>query len=331
MLSPVALVHLLLLTLRRTAYRLNIFTTNSFPVPTIVVGNVVVGGTGKTPVVIALVNHFQGQGFFVGVASRGYGRESDETLEVEAGMAIALTGDEPALIKSKTGAPVVVAKRRSEAVKQLLLSYAHVDIVICDDGLQHYALNRDIEIAVFDDRGIGNGWLLPAGLLREPWRHRQEREIDFVLHTGQTPRFAGYRCKRELGTYATAANGKQIALSSLRNKRVIALAAVGNPEAFFNMLRDSGVTLTETISLPDHYAFPTGLEGINANVSHVDAVLCTEKDAIKLFANSAPIAENIFSIPLVTAPDAEFYVALDALLAPLTNKKKSQVLSPDGH
>jgi tetraacyldisaccharide 4'-kinase len=330
-LTPVAAVYLFLLKLRRAAYRLNIFKVAVFPVPVIVVGNVVVGGAGKTPLVIALVTHFRHHGLRVGVVSRGYGRQGKETLEVKSGMSSTLIGDEPALIKAKTGVPVVVASDRSGAVRLLLQSYPLTDVVICDDGLQHYALHRDIEIAVFDDRGIGNGWVLPAGMLREPWPQRQSQGINLILHTGLAPQFQGYVSQRHIGLYATTADGHQVALSSLHHKRVTAVAAIANPEAFFDMLRKSGVVLAAAISLPDHYSFSAGLSGIGINPKDAEVVLCTEKDAIKLFSNPSAAPSNLFSVPLVFTAEPGFYVALDKLVRPMIPQNYSQVPFADGH
>ncbi len=330
-LAPVSVVYLCLLKVRKTAYRLNIFKTEVFQVPVIVVGNVVLGGAGKTPLVIALVTHFKRQGLRVGVVSRGYGRQSNETLEVKKGMSSKMTGDEPALIQAKTGVPVVVAKYRSKAVQLLLRSYPLTDVVICDDGLQHYALHRDIEIAVFDDRGIGNGWVLPAGMLREPWPQRRKHGIDLVLHTGPAPQFPGYRSQRHLGRCADTVEGNQVALSSLSNKRITAFAAIANPQAFFDMLRKSGVVLAETISLPDHYLFASGLSGVGVNPEDADAILCTEKDAIKLFSDPLVVPKNLLSVPLLFAAEPDFYIALDELLAPLISQTFSRVPFCDGH
>lgn len=330
-LTPIAVLYLGLVKLRQAAYRLNIFKTEVFPVPVIVVGNVVVGGAGKTPLVIALVSHFKHQGLRVGVVSRGYGRQCEKTMEIKTGMSSTLTGDEPALIQAKTGVPVVVAKNRSEAVRLLLLSHPLIDVVVCDDGLQHYGLYRDIEIAVFDDRGIGNGWVLPAGMLREPWPQRRTQGVDLILHTGAAPQFPGYTSERYFGPYANSADGRQVPLSSLRHKRVIAFAAIANPQAFFEMLRKSGVVLAETITLPDHYSFTTGLLGIGVNPGNIDAVLCTEKDAIKLFSDLSAAPKNLLSVPLVFTAEPDFYAALDKLLAPLICPKHSQVPFGDGH
>ena len=331
-LTPLAIVHLMLVALRKKAYEWNIFKTVVFAVPVIVVGNVVVGGAGKTPLVIALAIHFRRQGFKVGIVSRGYGRRSKATLEVETGMSIALSGDEPAFIKIKARVPVVVADRRVNAIRLLQRAHPETDLVICDDGLQHYELHRDIEIAVFDDRGIGNGWLLPAGLLREPWPQRQRHGVQLVLHTGQTPKFPGYVSSRQLAPHVTGANGEQVPIASFHNKRVSAVAAIANPDAFFNMLRAAGVVLTNAIRLPDHYCFPMGLTEVCPNLDDDNVVvLCTEKDAIKLFHDVVKAPKNLFAVTLTFTAEPAFYAALDQLVVPLTKQKHSQVPFGDGH
>jgi len=331
LLTPLAVLHLTLVMLRKKAYQWHILKTVFFPVPVIVVGNVVIGGAGKTPLVIELASHFRRKGFQIGVVSRGYGRRSHGTLEVEAGMPADLSGDEPAFIKAKAKVPVFVATRRIDAIRMLLQAYPQTEIVICDDGLQHYQMHRDIEIAVFDDRGIGNGWLLPAGMLREPWPQRQKHGVHLVLHTGQAPQFSGYVSKRQLGPHVMAANGEQVPLAFLKDKRVSAVAAIANPAAFFDMLRAAGVPLVTAIGLPDHYSFPTGLAELNADLTDADVVLCTEKDAVKLFYGVEKVPKNLFSVPLVFTAESAFYAALDKLIAPLTRPKHSQVPFEDGH
>lgn len=330
-LTPLAALHLMLVMLRKKAYQWHILKTVFFPVPVIVVGNVVVGGAGKTPLVIELASHFQRKGFQIGVVSRGYGRHSHRALEVETGMPADLSGDEPAFIKARAKVPVFVAKRRINAIQMLLQAYPQTEIIICDDGLQHYELHRDVEIAVFDDRGIGNGWLLPAGLLREPWPQRQKHGVHLVLHTGQAPQFSGYVSTRQLGPRVMAANGEQVPLAFFHNKRVSAVAAIANPSAFFNMLRAAGVVLTRAIGLPDHYSFPTGLAELDANLADEDAVLCTEKDAVKLFHDVEKAPKNLFSVSLVFTAEPAFYDALDELIAPLTRPKHSQVPFGNGY
>ena len=129
------------------------------------------------------------------------------------------------------------------------------EIVLSDDGLQHYALQRDIEIAAFDDRGTGNGWLLPAGPLREPWPERKRQGLDLVLHTGQHPAFEGFKSSRQLSEDAWSPNGQKVVLDGLRGRPVTALAGIANPQAFFGMLRDRGLMLEATIALPDHHVY----------------------------------------------------------------------------
>ena len=323
LLWPVAQLHGLLVRVRQVLYQRGFFASERFPVAVIVVGNVVVGGGGKTPLVMTLVKHLQAQGWQVGVVSRGYGRAGGESLEVRSDTPILESGDEPALIQHTTGAPVFVATRRVDALRALLAAYPDTAVVVCDDGLQHYALQRDIEIAVFDDRGLGNGWLLPAGPLREPWPLRQQQGIDLVLHTGQKPAFEGFTSTRKLADHAIAADGQQISLASLRGLPLTALAGIAHPEAFIAMLRASGLTLTQTFSMPDHHDF----DGDDLSAYANRTVLCTEKDAIKLFALPAWAGVKLLAVPLVFSPEPAFLAALDKKLRPLL----SQLPSNHGH
>lgn len=326
LLWPVAQLYGLLAELRRRAFRIGYFKSERLPVPVIVVGNVVAGGAGKTPAVMALVQHLQAAGVKVGVVSRGYGRSGHECVEVTATTPIEESGDEPALIGRATGAPVFVADHRTEAARVLLATYPHTQVIVCDDGLQHYALQRDIEIAVFDERGVGNGWLLPAGPLREPWPERLQRGvrsggrgIDLVLHTGNHAAFAGFGSTRKLAEHAVRADGSLVSLESLAGKPLVALAGIAKPEAFFAMLRERGLTLGETRPLPDHYDFDSYPRPSDKG----NTVICTEKDAIKLFARQA----DVLAVPLQFSPDPAFFSALDGLLMPLL----SQLPSSHGH
>ena len=338
LLWPLAQFHGLLVRLRRAGYARGWLASERFGVPVVVVGNVVAGGAGKTPLVMALVKHLQARGLQPGVISRGYGRTGresrvsrqasksllsqskeyrqfadDATLEVTLDTPVQASGDEPALIRRTTGAPVFVAARRADALRALLAAYPATDVVLCDDGLQHYALARNIEIAVFDDRGVGNGWLLPAGPLREPWPERQRHGIHLVLHTGQQPAFDGFSSRRQLAEYAFAADGRRVALDSLRGQPLTALAGIASPEAFFAMLRACGLTLDKTLALPDHHDFsPNELSPYAGRT-----VLCTEKDAIKLFALPCPDGVQLLAVPLEFSPEVAFFTAFDALLRPL--------------
>ncbi|HYW58654.1 MAG TPA: tetraacyldisaccharide 4'-kinase [Polaromonas sp.] len=324
LLWPVSLFYGLLVRLRRLLYATGFLRSERAAVPIVVVGNVIAGGAGKTPAVIALVRHLQARGIRAGVVSRGYGRSSEQCLEVLPTTPINESGDEPALIRRATDAPVFVANARNDAVRALLKAHPFVQVIVCDDGLQHYALERDIEIAVFDERGVGNGWLLPAGPLREPWparlrTGRKGRGVDLVLHTGAIAAFAGFTSSRRLKNYAMRADGSQVALSSLTTQPLLALAAIAKPEAFFTMLTASGLQLAETRALPDHYDFDSYPRPSDKG----KVVICTEKDAVKLF----PRMPGVLAVPLEFSPEPSFFAAFDALLLPLL----SQLPSHHGH
>ena len=323
LLWPVALLYRGLFVLRSGAYGSRLFKSQRFAVPVVVVGNVMAGGAGKTPLVIALVRHLQAQGLRIGVVSRGYGRRSNETIEVRHAMTADLTGDEPALIKSVTNVPVFVAHCRGDAVGLLLDTYPGTNVVIADDGLQHLAIERDIEIVVFDARGIGNGWLLPAGPLREPWPRSAGSARQMVLHTGLVPTFTGFTSTRRLADHAVAVNGRRFPLADLTGVPVVALAAIASPEAFFSMLRSIGLTLAASIALPDHHDF----ESIDLQRYAGSTILCTEKDAVKLFKNPALANLTLLAVPLIFEPAPAFFAAFDSLLAGFL----SPLPSHDGH
>jgi tetraacyldisaccharide 4'-kinase len=327
LLWPIAQLHGLAVRLRLALYRRGFLKSERFDVPVIVVGNVVAGGAGKTPLVMALVKHLQAQGLAPGVISRGYGRSSRDSLEVRSSTPVEASGDEPALIQRATGAPVFVADKRTEALRALLAAYPATDVVVCDDGLQHYALQRDIEIAVFDDQGVGNGWLQPAGPLREPWPERRRHGLDLLLHTGQKPAFEGFISSRQLTDHAIAADGSQITLAALRGRPLVALAGIANPEAFFVMLRAYGLMLQKTIAMPDHHDF----DNFDLSAYAGQTVLCTEKDAVKLFGMPRPGGLQLLAVPLAFSPEPAFFGVFDALLARRLAAKISPLPSPHGH
>lgn len=305
LLMPLALLFGAISGFRRTLYRLKLFKQRRLRVPVVVVGNVVAGGSGKTPVVMALVRHLQARGMHVGVISRGYGRDTTDCREVLAESPVSAVGDEPALIKRSTSVPVFVARRRFDAASQLLAKYPDTQIILCDDGLQHLSLHRDLEVCVFDDRGIGNGFLLPAGPLREPW----PRPADLVLHTGSHPAFAGFTAVRALAPYAQDANGRKTSLADLSQvtgKPILALAAIAKPEEFFSMLRNNGVLLGKTIAFPDHHNFENWQDSVCAGYT----LVCTEKDAVKLWSK----IPNALAVPLQLHIEPAFFTQLDAML-----------------
>lgn len=305
LLWPIAFLYGLVLRARRLFWRWGWHQAHRLPVPVIVVGNVVAGGAGKTPLTMALVLHLQQQGWTVGVISRGHGRRTQNTRAVLPDSLPADVGDEPLLIHQKTGAPVWVAARRAEAGQALLQAHPEVNMVLCDDGLQHWALARDLEICVMDERGVGNGWLLPAGPLREPW----PRPVDLLLHTGTNSLPGGFQAKRELAPWVHDAQGRRLALSSLVNQPLDAVAALARPEAFFAMLRAAGLQLQKTTALPDHDDFADGLPHPSDR-----PLLCTEKDAAKLWLHQP----QAWAVPLVLTPEAAFWQALDQQLAEKT-------------
>ena len=324
LLWPVSIIYGALTGLRRALYRLGLLKTRKLPVPVIVVGNVVAGGAGKTPLVMALVRHLQSQGWQLGVVSRGHGREAQDCREVKPDSLPREVGDEPALIKRSCKVPVFVAANRYEAGRALLAQYPLTDIVICDDGLQHLSLARDIDICVFDDRGTGNGLRLPAGPLRETW----PRAVDLVLHTGERPAFAGFTSRRALASYAVRADGSMVPLASLTGPAapaLMAVAAIARPEAFFSMLKAQGLVLTEQVALPDHFNFNSWKSRSDGGLT----VICTEKDAVKLW-QADPRA---LAVPLLFNPDPGFLAALDTLLQALrvAGQANAKLSSRHGH
>lgn len=322
LLWPAALLFGTLAALRRSMYQVGLFKVRRVPALVIAVGNVVAGGSGKTPLVMALVRHLQARGVPVGVISRGYARQARDCREVLDDSVMADVGDEPALIQRATSAPVFVAPRRFDAARSLLAHYPGTQVILCDDGLQHLGLQRDLEICVFDDRGIGNGFLLPAGPLREPW----PRAVDLVLHTGAHPAFAGFTAQRTLARHALRADGSQIALTALSElarpgvKPLLAVAAIAKPQDFFAMLHAQGLPLARTIALPDHDDFGNWVR----NEYDGYTVICTEKDAVKLWQRQP----DALAVPLVFTPEPAFMAQFDALLA---TRLKPALSSPHGH
>jgi len=284
------------------------------PVPVVVVGNLVVGGSGKTPVVIAVVQALRAAGWTPGVVSRGYGRTSGDAARLATtGVGADEIGDEPVLIQRRTGAALAVGARRVDAARLLLARHPEVDLIVSDDGLQHHALAHDLAIVVFDDRGAGNGLGLPAGPLREPLPAAVPRQW-LVLYTGR----AGASTPLP-GTLATLQAGRAVALEQWRGGRadidgkpleslrsvdrhgrppLLALAGIGHPSKFFATLTAAGLHFTPQ-PMPDHAHYerapwPDGTSD----------VVTTEKDAVKL-ASLNRGATRVWVVPLdLTLPSA---------------------------
>lgn len=296
--------------LRQWAYDVGLRQVHRVNVPVIVVGNVVAGGAGKTPIVIALVEHLKARGLRAGVVSRGYGRQTTDCRLVTPASSPREVGDEPLLIRRRTDVPVAVAASRIQAARALLQAHPDLDLLICDDGLQHRALHRDIEICLFDERGIGNGFVLPAGPLREPW----PRPVDLVVSAGAPPPGApAYKVLRSLADHALRSDGTMLALSELSGdantmaRPLLAVAGTAEPRVFFAMLRARGLTLSRTVALPDHADFDAAQW--RDDTGHT--LLCTEKDAVKLWQHRP----DALAVPLVLALEAPFWSTLEQMLS----------------
>jgi tetraacyldisaccharide 4'-kinase len=332
-----AFVYGLLVRGRFALYRLGWLKSEHLPVPVVVVGNVVVGGAGKTPTVMALVHHLQAQGQQPGVISRGHrrqagsGRDSRLPVEVLAHTSPGVCGDEPALIHRNTGAPVFVGQRRAATAKALLKAHPDVTVLVCDDGLQHLALASDVAVAVFDERGVGNGWLLPAGLLREPWPRNVGRHVDVVLQTqpeislkantpAVPPHTPVYLARKRLAEHANGLDGEQVLLQSLRGQPLVALAGVAKPELFFDMLRARGLVLGHTVPLSDHQNYDHIFDSELFNIKERLSIICTEKDAIKLFPllrqrwARTPELCKAWAVPLELDADPAFFTDITTRL-----------------
>ena len=314
LLLPLAWCYGGIVRLRRWLYRVGWLASQRLPVPVVVVGNVVTGGGGKTPLVLALLAHLQSQGVAVGVVSRGYGRTTHDCREVLPASAASEVGDEALLIRRRCTAPVFVAARRADAARALLHAYPQTQLLLCDDGLQHQALQRDIEICVFGAAGLGNGRLLPAGPLREPW----PRPVDWVLSSATTPLPSAYAIQRGLADSAVASDGRRVPLAALRSQPAWAVAGTANPGEFFAMLQSVGLHLAASIALPDHYAF----QNWKPEAPQGTPLLCTEKDAVKLW----PRLPQALAVVLELRLPAEFLRAFDQRLTALLAKRAAAKL-----
>jgi tetraacyldisaccharide 4'-kinase len=282
-LTPFTALFVVLTSLRRALYRAGVLRTERVAVPVVVVGNITAGGSGKTPLVAALARALAERGFRPAIVSRGYGRRESgaQPLLVAPTSDPAAVGDEPLLL-ARAGWPVAVAADRAAAVRALLANEANCDVVLCDDGLQHYGLARDVEVAVVDGaRGFGNGWRLPAGPLRE--RRARLADVDAVvvldgaaakLRDVHAPLYTMTLQPKHLRR--VGAPGGERAIADFAGSRVHAVAGIGNPDRFFAQLAAFGLHI-DAHPFPDHHAF------VAADIAFEDAapVVMTEKDAVK--------------------------------------------------
>lgn len=309
-LRALALLYGSAMTLRRWLYANHWLRSTRLRVPVIVVGNLSVGGTGKTPLTLSLVEALRERGLRPGVISRGYGGSATAPQRVTVQSEPDVVGDEPYLIHDRCGVPLAVARDRVAAAQLLLDGAGQIDCLIADDGLQHLRLARDIEICVVDGRRrFGNGRLLPAGPLREPVARLQR--VDFlVCNGGETP--AGeVRMDLRLGD-AVSLNGAPVrALQTFAGQSVHAVAGIGNPSRFFDSLRACGLTIREH-AFPDHHAFVPADLAFGATAP----IVMTEKDAVKCRAFAPP---DSWYVPVTAQLPSEFFDALAQRLAATSN------------
>lgn len=304
MLYPLSLVFAVLAALRRLAFRLGLKKSHTLPVPVIVVGNVTVGGAGKTPLTLWLAERLRQAGRHPGIVSRGHGgsvaREGG-VAAVTSDAAAQQVGDEPLLLARRSGCPVFVGRDRVAAGYALLAAHPEVDVILTDDGLQHYRLARDVEIVVMDGRGAGNGWLLPAGPLREPLS-RIRRAQALVINGAATAQEAAGLAP----TFSMCLNGRRFyRLDDPSQSRdaadfvglnLHAVAGIGHPQRFFDHLAGLGLRVTSH-AFADHHAYSAA----DLDFGRDAVTLMTEKDAVKC--------------PALARPDT-WVLRVDAQLAP---------------
>ncbi len=318
LLQPLAWLYGAATAMRRGLYRVGLLRTLTPSRPTIVVGNVLVGGAGKTPATLHLVRWLRSQGHVPGVVSRGHGRQGSSVQSVEPGSSAAAVGDEPLLIHLRTGAPVVVGIDRVAAARRLCEAHPEVTVLVADDGLQHLKLGRDIEVVVFDDRGAGNGLLMPAGPLREPLPTRIPPHRLVLYSNGQpSTRLPGYVGTRQLAGIVSLATwwadptAPALPCATLHGRRVWAAAGLARPEPFFAMLEAQGLII-DRLPLADHHHFSDLPWPGDAK-----DVVVTEKDAVKLRPHQVGQA-RVWVARLDFEPEPAFSSALLSLLHAVT-------------
>lgn len=300
-----AAVHGALLRVRGWLHARGLSQPGRVPVPVVVVGNLIAGGAGKTPLTMAIAEHLAARGWRPGIVSRGHGRSSRGFVRVDARTPATRAGDEPALIARRTGLPVGVDVDRLAAARRLVAEGC--DLILADDGLQHRRLARDVEIEVIDGaRGYGNGRLIPAGPLREP----VGRAVDLrVCNGGDADAFDAWPMTLQLGDAEPLHGGPALPLSTWAGRRVSALAGIAHPPRFFAALQAAGLDV-DGRAFPDHHDFAASDLVFAAGTP----LLVTEKDAVKLRA-IAPVGTDVLVVPARAVLPPGFFAALDRHLA----------------
>lgn len=285
---------------RRFLYRKGWLKSTALPCPVIVVGNISVGGTGKTPLVIALAQRLKEAGYRPGIVSRGYGGQQTEATIVTEHSAAQQVGDEAVMLVKRTGCPVAIAAKRIDAA-ELLLKTTACNLILADDGLQHYALRRTLEIAVIDgERRFGNNNCLPGGPLREPLERLDE--VDFIVVNGVPETEREIPMTIQATVAVNLRTGEEKPLSEFSGQTVHAVAGIGYPTRFFNFINDLGI---ETVNhpFPDHHVFTAKQLVFKDN----HPVLMTEKDAVKC---AALVTERHWAVPISAILPESFYFQL---------------------
>ena len=274
LLWPASLLFAVVVWLRRVLYKSRILGSTHPGIPVIVVGNLGAGGSGKTPLVLRIAEILREQGWRPGIVSRGYGGQAQAPREATIASDPAEVGDEPMLLARRSGCPVWVAPDRVAACRALRSQHPECDVILSDDGLQHYAMRRDLEICVLDERALGNGFLQPAGPLREP--RSRLRSVDAVVVHGESPE-QGYRMALEGERLVRFTDARDVrAAKSFAGQRMHAVAGIGDPRRFFLQLARFGLKLVPH-PFPDHHPF----RAEDLAFGDADPVVMTEKDAVK--------------------------------------------------
>lgn len=340
---PLSWLFRLIASVRRLLYQTGWLNQQTVRVPVVVVGGIVIGGVGKTPIVVRLVQSLQHAGFHPAIVSRGYtasNKKAKPCLEVTHQSHPEEVGDEPILLHLKTQIPVWVGRRRADTARALLSAYPECDVVICDDGLQHYQLARDFEVLVMDERGLGNGWCLPAGPLREAssrlnsvdaviWHQRcqteserlslseQEKHNDTTIHH--------YDFFSSIFDAYNLLNPKErLPLSLFVGKKILAWAGIAQPELFFKMLSGHGVNSVNW-PLPDHFQFDDAFVA-QEKQEQVDCILMTEKDAVKylpLLKHRTDVSNRFWVVPLSVVENQGLFDLMSHLVDRLKTVKMS--------
>ncbi len=310
LLFPLSLIFRALVGARAAAYRLGVLPVVRLPVAVVVVGNITVGGAGKTPLVLWLARTLSERGRRVAIISRGYGGKAQGLRKVRCDDAATLVGDEPLLLARRSGCPVWIGRDRIAVVRALLADFPECDVVIADDGLQHYRLARDVELAILDERGVGNGYMLPAGPLREPVTRL--RGVDALVANGSAPiALAAFATDRPrfamklVGSRFFALNDSSLCRGAdgFAGSRLHAVAGIGHPQRFFDHLQALGLTTREH-AFPDHHQYRR--EDF-AFAEQGDVILMTEKDAVKCAA-FAPKDTWVLPVDADVVPDLAAFI-----------------------